>query len=779
MQKREKITMNEFNEQQCNTKYTFWKLLSEYQVEIPIIQRDYAQGRNSAKAIRNELLDSIYSALVNGKGIDFDFVYGSTEECEIKEGTTVKRTQKLYPLDGQQRLTTFYLLHWYLAQKEKRIDDVRAVLKNFSYTTRISSRDFCEMLVAIDYTPCEDVPVSEYIKNENRYFLMWKHDPTIRSMLTMLDAIHNKFFKCAPLFDKLVSSNPELITFNYLPMNHYALTDDLYIKMNARGKSLSNFENFKAKFIQRMKQSSLPYDRFEANIDGNWVYLLWDYRSSDNTVDRQFMNLFCFFTDMIFLMTEPSYEGDSPFKSSDIRLIVDYYDSEEKVKLLYDLMDLWRSRQEATEYLEGLLSRERNSEKVRAFDCNPDIFSDVVVGNQVTWGNKILLFSIMYKLVRSENTQHEVMLDYVRIVRNFLIQCRFFSNGKCGYTNDFRFGRQGVPYTSFITRFLAESDNPYSVIKNDYNEDYEGVNFEIYKQESRKAKLIANNADLKSTIQSLEDLDVFRGSIFNILDYVKVCNNKDLAENIEKLFVKENSIRLVQALLSFGDYAIPVGSTILGGKYFFGNTENWYDILTYSGFDSEEQKEYSDIITALIKHYQELDRSSTENALDDIIEGNLEGIDINDWRYCLIKYPSTLQNIEEVNNSKLVFCFEDKSENYVLHRMNGKTLIAYHVIPEFIEARRQLVNNCVSYAIVGKNSDDLGMLLLNCKSEGQVWINLNDEGLYHVESEMDSDENVINEVLKKYNSNKELPKMDTVQKLVFLSNLLINGFNQK
>lgn len=120
--------MNELNEQQCNTKYTFWKLLSEYQVEIPIIQRDYAQGRNSAKAIRSELLDSIYSALVNGKSIDFDFVYGSTEDCERKEGTTVK---KLYPLDGQQRLTTFYLLHWYLAQKEKRIDEARAVLKNF------------------------------------------------------------------------------------------------------------------------------------------------------------------------------------------------------------------------------------------------------------------------------------------------------------------------------------------------------------------------------------------------------------------------------------------------------------------------------------------------------------------------------------------------------------------------------------------------------------------------------------------------------------------------
>ena len=291
--------------------------------------------------------------------------------------------------------------------------------------------------------------------------------------------------------------------------------------------------------------------------------------------------------------------------------------------------------------------------------------------------------------------------------------------------------------------------------------------------------MIANNADLKSTIQSLEDLDVFKGSIFNILDYVKVCNNKDLAENVEKLFVKENGIRLVQALLSFGDYSIPVGSTILGGKYFYGNTENLYDILTYSGFDSEEQKKYSDIITAFIKYYQEHDRSSTENALDDIIEENLESIDIRDWRYCLIKYPSTLQNIEEVNNSKLVFCFEDKSENYVLHRMNGKTLIAYHVIPEFIEVRRQLGDKCKPDEIVGKNSDNLGRLLLNCKSEGNVSININDEGDYHVECEMDADKNVANDGFDKYKSNKELPKMDAVQRLVSLSNLLIDGFNQK
>ena len=92
-------------------KCTFWKLISTYRIEIPIIQRDYAQGRlsESASAIRSELLESIYAALVYDSPLDFDFVYGSVEG------------DKMFPLDGQQRLTTFYLLHWYLSQKENKI----------------------------------------------------------------------------------------------------------------------------------------------------------------------------------------------------------------------------------------------------------------------------------------------------------------------------------------------------------------------------------------------------------------------------------------------------------------------------------------------------------------------------------------------------------------------------------------------------------------------------------------------------------------------------------
>lgn len=34
-----------------NNKYTFWKLLDDTSIEIPIIQRDYAQGREEEKKL--------------------------------------------------------------------------------------------------------------------------------------------------------------------------------------------------------------------------------------------------------------------------------------------------------------------------------------------------------------------------------------------------------------------------------------------------------------------------------------------------------------------------------------------------------------------------------------------------------------------------------------------------------------------------------------------------------------------------------------------------------
>ena len=81
-------------------------------IEIPIIQRDYAQGRKNDEVnrIRELFLDAIFHSITDKKPITLDFVYGDVSA----EGV-------LTPLDGQQRLTTLFLLYWYIAKKE-RID---------------------------------------------------------------------------------------------------------------------------------------------------------------------------------------------------------------------------------------------------------------------------------------------------------------------------------------------------------------------------------------------------------------------------------------------------------------------------------------------------------------------------------------------------------------------------------------------------------------------------------------------------------------------------------
>jgi uncharacterized protein with ParB-like and HNH nuclease domain len=81
---------------------TIKDILSENSIKIPKIQRDYAQGRCPSleiKRIRDSFLSALYDSLVKeNKPIILDFIYG-----DIKDGS-------LTPLDGQQRLTTLYLL---------------------------------------------------------------------------------------------------------------------------------------------------------------------------------------------------------------------------------------------------------------------------------------------------------------------------------------------------------------------------------------------------------------------------------------------------------------------------------------------------------------------------------------------------------------------------------------------------------------------------------------------------------------------------------------------
>src|SRR5713101_8116356 len=104
---------------------SFRNLIKECQrIEVPLIQRDYAQGRESQKDVRNDFLGALHGSLSLPPGdsklpLNLDFVYGSLEAGSVP---------RFLPLDGQQRLTTLFLLHWYLAWRDGRLSYFKAML---------------------------------------------------------------------------------------------------------------------------------------------------------------------------------------------------------------------------------------------------------------------------------------------------------------------------------------------------------------------------------------------------------------------------------------------------------------------------------------------------------------------------------------------------------------------------------------------------------------------------------------------------------------------------
>ena len=124
-----------------SSQYTFWRLVEEFKIIVPIIQRDYAQGRKDdlkIEQIRKTFIQHLLEKInQNSHKSDLDFIYGSVVDEQLKL------------LDGQQRLTTLFLLHWYLAWKSDVILDktIQEKLLRFSYETRTSSRDFIKSLL--------------------------------------------------------------------------------------------------------------------------------------------------------------------------------------------------------------------------------------------------------------------------------------------------------------------------------------------------------------------------------------------------------------------------------------------------------------------------------------------------------------------------------------------------------------------------------------------------------------------------------------------------------
>ena len=411
---------------------TFWKLIESNKISIPIIQRDYAQGREEENEKREKFLNSILNHLENQEKLHLDFVYGREKE------------NVFYPIDGQQRLTTLFLLHWYFALKDNVDINKKEKLSKFVYDTRISSREFCQSLIVEDIK----IPVStnddffiKYIKNKPWYRVIWDTDPTIKSMLVMIQAIHNKFnsFDYYGVFEKLISS--DLISFELLDLGKkgFELTDELYIKMNARGKQLTPFENFKANFIQfiekKFKEKKLKHPikgeisyagYFSYKIEKEWTDFFWAFRGNKKTIDDVFSNYFEFVTQMFFFIKYKNGKAED-FKNS-FAQYEDIFSQEENLLFLINSLD------KLFEIINknGKIDSENISDLFKTLSDNSRFFWNSVDENNLfervilnckneDARNKILLFIVLKFMIDNKlPSANEDLMQNIRVIRNLL-----------------------------------------------------------------------------------------------------------------------------------------------------------------------------------------------------------------------------------------------------------------------------------------------------------------------------------------------------------------------
>ena len=313
------------------------------QIIIPKIQRPYAQGRLDGVCtyIRNTLLNEMFENFKTDEIFDFNFIYG------IVRPSNDEYVMEL--LDGQQRMTTLFLVYWYIANCELTEEDeedktIRDALHRFVYETRSTSTLFCHKLASYRIDLFGQTP-SKVIRQAKWYFKSFDRDSTITAMLTMLDAIHERYINQdnKALYTKLAN-----IQFYVKSLGFFNLSEELYIKMNARGLPLSPFENFKAdltNYIGGIDYSPFKEEvplyckdsedqvefhfNFSVKLDAKWIDIFW--RKGFENFDASYMSFFSRFFACKYIISTKDIVNDRDMRQdSTLRKI--YTDAENRTE---------------------------------------------------------------------------------------------------------------------------------------------------------------------------------------------------------------------------------------------------------------------------------------------------------------------------------------------------------------------------------------------------------------------------------------------------------------
>lgn len=293
------------------------ELLQEFNFFVPEIQREYVwgqddrnilssfcddiiEGKNTiedevvfqskiAKLTTEKKYDEITGLLANrnnGEMLNIGFLYSYDPNYNMEHFPDSDLFKDTYLIDGQQRFTSLFLILFYLAIKEDRIEEFKELLRfdyklstvAFDYRVRTLTHEFVIKLLNEIKSIDDFDTIKESIWFVNTYF----QDFTIDAMVNALKIIKLKFDN---LEDSYYDYIIEKIKFWHFKTEKTNQGEELYITMNSRGKQLEENETVRAKLFEKIDDNEQISwsEKWE-----NWQDFFWKHRGEKENADDGF-----------------------------------------------------------------------------------------------------------------------------------------------------------------------------------------------------------------------------------------------------------------------------------------------------------------------------------------------------------------------------------------------------------------------------------------------------------------------------------------------------------
>ncbi len=287
--------------------YTLHELFAGRDIEqllVPEIQRDYVWGPEQIKLLLEDLRQAAHSweidaALPLVPGIDAE-VYQSFREYYARQvhghgiGFIYAYQDVAYPgkallIDGQQRLTTLYLLLLALAMRSGKDSEPCQHFKNFylwqgrakiDYRVREAAHAFLQRF--IDFVLKGGQP--QFVKQQYWYFAEYDDDLTIRNVAVNYTFLVDKL--ALPDYHSLSYQYlRDFVQFQYFDTNLSTQGEELYLSLNSTGHPTENNENVRALLLER--EEAQDRQQWGVKWEG-WQDFFWKHRGHNHNADNGF-----------------------------------------------------------------------------------------------------------------------------------------------------------------------------------------------------------------------------------------------------------------------------------------------------------------------------------------------------------------------------------------------------------------------------------------------------------------------------------------------------------